>query len=353
MDDKLIHLAMEAIREPLKWQRVLEHLMEAVPAKAAIITLRDGKTCQIVNDLALEQEYHSPLICGFSLETIVYYLQELRTIDPWADAQKVHYPGRPLLMSRICPPRTTPDQRFFSWLRDLGIEDTIVFELETLPGFWTACNIFLGDTPAPAVQEAMDYVREHYLFLRQAWQAGQQLLRGKQSSRAALDHMARLSIPACVASGAGELLGANSAFEELQRQGKVAVYGPAKRLCVSSADRVYGDAEWLVRSITEADDTASNLVVTATAFTPDPLFEGKREELWLVTFQEQGFSTPIPDTSQLSEQERALFKSISSGASIKRAGEAIGVQRSRAFEIWASIKGKLGIHNALQIRKLK
>ena len=92
----LAQRAVRAIREPDAWADVLDHIVENTGAAAAIITLRDKKTCQIVNDRDLEQAYHSPLICGFPMEAVVYYLTELRTIDPWAEFQRSHYLSLPI-----------------------------------------------------------------------------------------------------------------------------------------------------------------------------------------------------------------------------------------------------------------
>ena len=143
LDANLVKLAFQAIRTPQKWQNLLQHIIDVTPAHAAIITLRDKKTCQIVNDDALEQEYHSPLIQGFSLEAVTYYLEELRTIDPWAAAQIHHYPHRPTVMSKVIVPRDTKDRRFFDWLEMGGLKDTIAFELDRMPGNWTAINLFM------------------------------------------------------------------------------------------------------------------------------------------------------------------------------------------------------------------
>ena len=119
MDSNLVNLAIDAIRTPEQWQRVLQHIMAVTGAPAAMITLRDSATCQIVNDDALEREYHSPMISGFPPHAVTFYLNELRTIDPWAVAQRMHPPFIPVAMSQICPPGTIQDTRFFSWLAGL------------------------------------------------------------------------------------------------------------------------------------------------------------------------------------------------------------------------------------------
>ena len=140
-DPKLPAKLMAAVRDFSSWQGVLQHLRYATDAKAAMITLRDKKTCQIVNDIALERTFHSPLVCGFSIESAAYYLQKLRTIDPWAEAQRHHYPFRPTLMSAVCNPSDMPKNEFFKWLDDLGYHETVVFELNRMEGHWSALNL--------------------------------------------------------------------------------------------------------------------------------------------------------------------------------------------------------------------
>ena len=137
---------INAIQDPQKWGDVLDHIMDTTGAKAALITLRDKETCQIVNDVDLEAKFHSPLIRGFSQEAIIHYLTNLRTIDPWAEFQRSNYPLRPVQMSKVCPTETIADTRFFDWLRGEGFQDTIVFELDRMAGYWTAMNLFLEST---------------------------------------------------------------------------------------------------------------------------------------------------------------------------------------------------------------
>ena len=351
MDEKLVMLSVEAIQDPEKWQRVLQHIMHSTQAKAAMITLRDGRSCQIVNDDELESKFHSPLIQGFSYDAVVYYLQELRTIDPWAEAQKTHYPQRPILMSRVCNPDDVPDQRFFSWLKQYDILDTVAFELNQMPRHWTACNIFIERQKSEAAEAALAYATEHHLFLKSAWQSSQQLLHSQQSSRATLDHMANLNISTCITGPNGEVMNGNSAFDQLLALGHIETHGPKRRLAVPHSSRLLGDAAWLEQAKMEANEFAPTLTIYAVPFTPDPLYVGKREKWWLLTFQIEEIYTISPaELNLLTSQEKDLFAAIRSGSSIASAGEIIGVKRSRAFDIWASVRSKLGISNAHQIR---
>lgn len=351
MDQKLVLQAVEAIQNPAKWERVLQHIMSATGAKAAMITLRDGKTCQIVNDDALERDFHSPLIQGFPIEAVVYYLQELRTIDPWAEAQISHYPQRPLLMSQICNPDEVPDQRFFSWLRDFGINDTVAFELNRMPGYWTACNLFIESGDSATGLKALEYAKEHQSFLAKAWESSQQVVRSKQSGRAALDHMSKLEIPACITGPNGEVETTNSAFDKMIEIKQIVTHGTTRRLSVPRSARVIGDATWLERGSRDLDQSSEVLTVSVSTFDPDPLYNGKREGCWLVSFRmDNGFNASVDELNLLTEQERHLLESVQAGDNVAAAGEKIGVKRSRAFDIWGSVKAKLDIKNAHQVR---
>ena len=351
MHEDLVLRTVEAIPEPQRWHRVLETIIAATGAKAAMITLRDAGNCQIVNDDALEREFHSPLVCGFPQEAIRFYLEELRTIDPWAEAQITHYPSRPLQMSSVCPPDDYPDQRFFSWLRPAGINDTIAFELDRMPGHWTACNIFLDAALPDAAERALAFAQEHYRFLRKAWQSGQQLVHSRQSNRAALDHMAQLEIAACIAGPSGELIGANSAFDGFLAKGWVGVTGPRRRLSIPRSALLFGEAPWLEQVLSDDLGEGPALSVSASSFTPDPLYAEKRKKWWFLTFREQRAIAASPDAfAVLTERERQMLEAVREGANVSMAGAAIGVGRSRAFEIWASVKDKLGITNAHQLR---
>jgi len=354
LDDKLVFLAMEAINDQQKWYQVLQHMMTVTGAKAAIITLRDARTCLIVNDDALVNEYHSPLICGFPLEAITYYLQELRTVDTWCEVQRSHYPTRPTLMSRLLDPATAADQRFFSWLRTAGIVDTVVFELEQMQGYWTACNLFLGPQDPETARAVMEFANTHYTFLQKAWQSSQKVLHSEQSRLAAFDQLARMEIAACITGPTGEILRTNSTFEALLARGAVATLGPKRRLAVPQTARLRGEAEWLARARTDMLDEGAPLEIWASPFDPDPLYAEKREPRWFVAVREEGAAGAMPQLAEdgpLTEQERRLFEAVRAGASVADAGVAIGVKRSRAFDIWGEIKLKLGINNAHQVRE--
>ncbi|PTV96088.1 hypothetical protein C8J27_103421 [Rhodobacter aestuarii] len=354
MDEKLVLLAMEAINDSQKWSQVLAHMMTATGAKAAIITLRDGKTCQIVDDEALLTEYHSPLVCGFSIQAIAHYMQNLRTRDTWADVQCTHYPERPMLMSRVFDPASAPDQSFFEWVNAAGVTDTAVFELERMPGYWTACNLFLGPQSAAEKQAALDYAADNYCFLRKAWQTAQNMVHVEQARHAAFDQLARMSIAACITGPNGEVERSNALFDVLLSEGQVGTCGPKRRLLVPRAAQQHGAASWLASAASDTIEAKEPLDVWATPFSPDPLYRDQRAPSWIVTFgkKRDGVPCPLPlHEVALTAQERRLFDAVRAGATVAQAGEVIGVKRSRAFDIWAEIKQKLGIRNAHQIRE--
>jgi hypothetical protein len=203
-----------------------------------------------------------------------------------------------------------------------------------------------------AAKAALAYASEHYLLLKPAWQASQHLLHSQQSSQATLDHMAKLEISTCITGPNGEVKSGNSAFDELLALGHVKTHGPKRRLAVPHSSRLLGDAAWLEQAKMDADQLAPTLTISASPFTPDPLYVGKRDDWWLLSFQkEEAYTTSLLDNQKhLTLQEKGLLDAIRLGSSIASAGETIGVKRSRAFDIWASVKSKLGISNAHQIR---
>ena len=53
----------------------------------------------------------------------------------------------------ICPPSTVKDTCFFEWLKEQGCEDTVVFELDRMAGYWTAINLFLEKSDGPTAEQ--------------------------------------------------------------------------------------------------------------------------------------------------------------------------------------------------------
>jgi len=356
LDEGLIKFAFQAVRKPEKWQQVLQHIISVTPAKAAIITLRDRKTCQIVNDDALEREYHSPLIQGFPIDAVIYYLEKLRTIDPWAAAQVAHHPHRPTLMSTICHPARAKDRRFFDWLETGGMRDTVAFELERVPGHWTAINLFLENYDSTEGRTLLDYCNTHFALLCEAWQSSQHVVRCQQTGQAALNSLSDSFIPACVVTNDGTLFLANEAFQELLGKDVVRQSGPSGRVSLGETVQLTGphaERVPLLPRHEERDNFDEIVSAQPSPFEIDPLYQEKKEQYWLLRFQAS--STPTGGTrdyplSVLTTQERKLFEAICAGATVIEAGKDVGVQRSRAFDIWANVKSKLKITNAHELR---
>ncbi len=347
--------AVDAIRDPDRWGDALDHIIANTSACAAIITLRDKKTCQIVNDADLERAYHSPLIRGFPMEAVVYYLTELRTIDPWAEYQRVHYPHRPTVMSRVCPPDDHRDRRFFDWLNSLKMEDTVVFELDRMAGYWTACNLFLPTQDRAAGSELLSFCETHFDFLRNAWQTGQLLQKSRQTEAALLEHFGDGGKPCCLVGPNGELRQPNELFQSLVNDDIVRLSGPNRKVSFTKGLKVVGLSAWEDHALTRHDGPVSDCQFEACPIEPDPRFTGKREKLWLLTVSGYSNSATRPsvpfDLRQLTPQETKLFRAVVQGSSVSDAGSLIGVRRTRAFEIWSSIKEKLKISNAHQVRR--
>ena len=346
---------VDAIREPDLWGDALDHIVANTKACAAIVTLRDKKTCQIVNDVDLETKYHSPLIRGFSLESVGYYLTELRTVDPWAEYQRVNYPYRPTVMSRVFPPEQHHDQRFFKWLKDLRMEDTVVFELDRMAGYWTACNLFLPNRDPKAGSELLEFAEAHFDFLRNAWQTGQLLQRTRQSEAALLEHFADSGNPCCLVGPNGEMRRPNDLFLSLVDNDIVRLSGPRKKISLSREIEVFGLDAWEDHALLFHDGPDDKCKFTAQSIDPDPRFTGKREKMWLLTVtgysaKSSRVATPF-DLRQLTSQEIKLFQAVVQGSSVAAAGHSVGVRRTRAFEVWASVKKKLNITNAHQVRR--
>ena len=346
-----------AVQDPAKWGDVLELIMKMTGAKAAIITLRDKQTCQIVNDVELERRFHSPLIRGFSQDAIIHYLTSLRTIDPWAAFQRGYYPHHPVQMSRVCPRDSVPDTRFFDWLASLGMEDTIVFELDRMAGYWTAINLFLDHPDGPAARRTMDFAQENQELIRNAWVASQAMSQMRQSTAALLDRAAMAGAATCIVDANGVLRDCNAPFRDLMKTDAIRQSGRHRKLSFGAGVRVVGLDQWEQHDFLRHTSEADPLILLATPLDPDPIFAGKRENHWVLTAGHDAVlpgPRPADDTpalAALNRQERDLYRQIAAGKSVAQAGDSIGLKRSRSFEVWAQVKDKLGIRTAHQLRR--
>ena len=354
MDGHLVKLCLSAVRDADKWRRVLEHIMHETGSPAAIITLREKRTCFIVNDDALEADHHSPLICGFPPGQVEFYLNSLRTVDPWAEAQQTNYPFQPTLMSEICNPKLVEDQRFFDWLNSFGIYDSIAFELDRTKGFWTALNVFSFEQGSSNNQNMIDYLNAHYSMLQEAWRSTMDTTKVRQSAQATLDHLAALSIPACIMSSDLKVSQNNKLFEHLIERKIVKVSAQSGRLGTSDCVSAIGSATEIGRKVETFIGSNEPHKMSASTFVSDPMYQEKKEKYWLVTFQsakrQHQQPTSAMELAGLSKQERALYEQLISGTHILPAGQALGIGRSRTYQVWDSIREKLGVESVHQLR---
>ncbi|MEM9852858.1 MAG: hypothetical protein AAF841_00250 [Pseudomonadota bacterium] len=354
---------MNAIADPDQWAAVLDHILEVTPACAAIITLREKTTCQIVDDRDLEARFHSPLIRGFPTNEVAHYLQNLRKLDPWANAQRTNHPHRPTLMSTLSAPADDPRNPFFQWLTGLGVGDSVVFELDHMAGgYWTACNLFLPQSCAEEAGDLMAYAEDTFELIRSGWRASQTMQESRQEAVALLSHFSSLGRACCLVGANGDFRQGNALFDKLVDQDIVRVSGPAKMVSFSRGLKINGLERWESHDFaryTADDETSfgslSSQSVSAEAIDPDPRFAGKRETLWLLTFGAPRIAAQGLDAERelnaLTPQEIQLYREVKRGKSVKQAGVAIGVGRSRTFEVWSSVKEKLKLENSYDARR--
>jgi hypothetical protein len=354
LDPVLVSLATSAAQHPNKWGRVLEHIMNVTGAPAAMITLREKKNCQIVNDDVLEQEFHSPLIRGFPSKVVDFYLNELRTIDPWAMAQIKHYPSRPLLMSAMCPPEEADDKRFFEWLKALGIIDTIAFELDCLSEHWTACNIFMTEENTLETERLLAYTNTHHELLKNTWQTSQELIRSNQLSKAALNVFGQMEIPACIVDAGNSVIASNSVFDQVVSSGEIDLIGAKAILSVGHEMDIFSEDDWGISEVARHESLINKYRITSQRFNPDPMYHDKKKKFRLLILQPlNDLAVKITDAMDLkilTRIERLLLEGIKNGSSIADAGKEIGYGRTRTYEIWSSVKEKLSISSSHQLR---
>jgi hypothetical protein len=177
-----------------------------------------------------------------------------------------------------------------------------------------------------------------------------------QSQAALLEQFGDAGKPCCFVGANGEFREANDEFQTLLGRDIIRFSGPNRKISMTKGMKVTGLNAWEDHDLVWHDGPGTMLRVEASSFEPDPRFSGRREKLWLLTVG--GYSkdlntvTPAVDLRALTTQEVKLYQAVVNGSSVADAGAIIGVKRSRAFEIWSSIKEKPNISNAHQVRRV-
>lgn len=358
LNGRLVSEVVAAIDDEGGWKRVLGVILDLTGAKAAIITLRENRTCQIVDDAQLQQEHHSPFVEGFELERVAYYIYNLRQKDVWADAQISHRPFIPTRMSTLVSSEEFGQTELGQWCFEQGINDTIVVQIGQASGYWTGLNVFFDASDPGCAEEILTLLNDHLALLRSAWKTGRDVVRTRQTGHGLLAFLSEQGIAACLLDHAGAMTAGNEKFRELRQNEVVKVSVPSNRITLSDNIERKGMSPTISALIGvhdgEGGDPPYRIMVRP--IPTDPLYEGIREpELMLLLEPVEGDDSELPHRlgprlSALTEQERDIFDAVARGLSIPDAGVAIGVKRSRAFEIWGSAKEKLGLKNANQVR---
>lgn len=358
LNGRLVAEVIAAIDDEAGWKRVLGAILDQTGAKAGIITLRENRTCQIVDDAQLQKEYHSPFVEGFELERVAYYIYNLRQKDVWADAQINHRPFVPTRMSTLVSSEEFGQTELGQWCFEQGINDTIVVQIGQVPGYWTGLNVFFDGSVPGCAEEILTFLNEHLALLKSAWKTGRDVVRTRQTGRGLLAFLSEQGIAACLLDHAGAMTADNETFRELRQKELVRVSTPSNRITLSDTIERKGMSPTISALIGVHDGAggAQPYRIMVRPLPTDPLYEGIRDpELMLLLEPVEGDDSDLrprlgPRLSHLTEQEREIFDAVSRGLSIPTAGDKIGVKRSRAFEIWRNVKEKLGLKNASQVR---
>jgi len=358
LDATLVAEIVGAIDDQDRWKRVLRTILDRTGARAAIITLRENRTCQIVDDMQLQALHHSPFVEGFELERVGYYIYNLRQKDIWADAQIDRRPLLPTRMSTMVKSDIFAGTELGQWCREQEIDDTIVVQIGQTPGFWTALNVFFDSQVKGCAERTLDLLNTHLTLLRSAWKTGRDMVRTRETGNSLLSFLSEQGIAAGLLDSSGAVTATNDEFRALRDLGVVMVSAPSNRISLADGVDRGGMAPDFSGHIRGHEAAHGHRAYRASLrpITVDPLYEGIREPEYLlllepveaedITFQRK----LAPGLTLLTPQERGLYDAICLGHSVPEAGEQIGVRRTRAFEIWGHVKEKLGVKTASQLR---
>jgi len=193
------------------------------------------------------------------------------------------YPHRPVQMSKVCPQDSIDDRRFFDWLKTVGFEDTVVFELDRMAGYWTAINLFYETPEMPERNKALETANAYYDLIRNAWVTSQTMAKTRQSSAALLDRAAGAGSPTAVVGPNGELLENNDLFDGVLGTQAIKLSGKKKKLSFAHSVSVVGLDKWAQHNFLRHSADTVPLLLLASPFDPDPIFASKRENHWLLT----------------------------------------------------------------------
>lgn len=356
LDQDLIIKIFEATKNESEWSSVLELFMKLSGSIAASITLRDQKSCQVIVDDAFESEFHSPFVAGMSTDVVENYVANLRSKDAWAEAQIIHRPIQPLLMSSLTSTDELIDSDFGRWATAQGFNDTVVCQIGKTRRYWTALNLFFHNSGGGEERDVLKVAQTYSGVMKRAWALGRDVIRQREVETGMFDLVADLGRACCLVSLGGSVKAQNKKFESLVEIDLLRVVGPNQRLSISDHAQIPNSASAIFSQFPShtSESEGVPLSISSKVFPVDPLYKDKKESE-IILFFDVGAATsrntpPKSRIDLLDPQEKSLFDHVFTGKTIEESGKLIGLQRARSFEIWSSVKQKTGIKNAHDLR---
>lgn len=356
LDQNLTMQIFEATQNEDGWNPVLEHFIELSGSIAVTITLRDQKSCQVIVDDAFESEFHSPFVAGMSTDAVENYVANLRAKDAWAEAQIIHRPIQPLLMSSVTPADELVDSEFGRWATAQGFNDTVVCQIGKTRRYWTALNFFFHNSGGGEERVVLEVAQTYLGVIKRAWALSRDLVRQREVETGIFDLVADLGRACCVVSLDGSVKARNQKFESLVASDLLRVVGQNQRLSISDHAQIPNSASTIFSRFPShtSESEGVPLSISSKVFPVDPLYKGKKESEIILFFDvgaaTSGSTPPKSRIDLLDPQEKSLFDHVFEGKTIEESGKLIGLKRARSFEIWSSIKQKTGIRNAHNLR---
>lgn len=356
---EVVSKIFDATQNENEWKAVLRYLIELSGSIAAAITLRDQSTCQVIVDNSFEIEFHSPFIEGLDCHMIADYITNLREKDTWAESQIINRPFKPLLMSNVHPNDQLERSDFGHWVLSQGFNDTVAYRIGGSSRYWTSLNLYFHNSGEGEQEKVLSVVETYAEILTHAWSIGRDVVRRREMESGIFNLISELGLACCLVSSDGKIKDSNEEFQNLVEIDLLRVIGPNRRLSFTIHARLSEEAKPSLKNFprhySEPKYVDNELTVFAKKYPVDPRYKETKDDEIIIFFERSGLiAQKHPSQGRinlLGSQEKLLYDYVLGGRTIEEAGKMIGLKRARTFEIWRSVKDKIGFQNSHNVRQ--
>ncbi|KAB7613620.1 hypothetical protein F9L33_09580 [Amylibacter sp. SFDW26] len=347
---KVVSALLDTIGDDTKWHKALELICEYTGSKKAIIALRNTKTAELIIPTKVQEDHNSPLLFGFSDESIEEYISQYYEVDPWTHYERVYRPYYPYILSKFISKTELQQSTFWNWLKPQKITDSLVYEIGNDKLTWVAINLYFDNAsidPSKVITKFQQLMEP----LKKAWLIGRSVHLAKRNPTGTTSLIEIIPNPAVAIDERHIVIDFNNEALRLKRESIILNLERGAKLGINSARVATSNPEMNCFFEDNHEDFDTQEIEYIAYLDHKSEFEelvGINHARALIIFtpkilRERNEEIQIWENEQLTVQEKALVRFVAEGGRLLDFQHAHGISKPRSAQISKSVRKKLNL----------